>query len=128
MIKNFRDHAANQRTFLAWVRTAITVMAFGFLVERFDLFAIFIAPAIKDRVLWMPGQELGNVVGLALVMLGIVMIALAGIRLLMTADQIDDDKAHRRMPLHIDLALALLLVFLGCALFLYISHAFVTKV
>ena len=38
MIRNFSDHAANERTFLAWVRTAIAVMAFGFLVERFDLF------------------------------------------------------------------------------------------
>jgi len=38
MIRNFGDHSANQRTFLAWVRTAIAVMAFGFLVEKFDLF------------------------------------------------------------------------------------------
>ncbi|HEX4173709.1 MAG TPA: DUF202 domain-containing protein, partial [Acetobacteraceae bacterium] len=32
MIGHFTDHAANERTFLAWVRTAIAVMAFGFLV------------------------------------------------------------------------------------------------
>ena len=38
MIERYRDHAANERTFLAWIRTAIAVMAFGFLVERFDLF------------------------------------------------------------------------------------------
>jgi putative membrane protein len=38
MIRNFSDHAANERTFLAWVRTAIAVMAFGFLVAKFDLF------------------------------------------------------------------------------------------
>jgi hypothetical protein len=38
MIRNFGDHSANERTFLAWVRTAIAVMAFGFLVEKFDLF------------------------------------------------------------------------------------------
>ena len=37
MIRNFRDHAANERTFLTWVRTAIAVMAFGFLIERFNL-------------------------------------------------------------------------------------------
>ena len=37
MIKRYSDHAANERTFLAWVRTAIAVMAFGFLIERFDL-------------------------------------------------------------------------------------------
>ena len=27
MIKNFSDHAAKERTFLAWVRTAMAVMA-----------------------------------------------------------------------------------------------------
>jgi putative membrane protein len=41
MIKNYSDHAANERTYLAWVRTAIAVMAFGFLVEKFDLFVKF---------------------------------------------------------------------------------------
>ena len=30
MIERYGDHAANERTFLAWVRTAIAVMAFGF--------------------------------------------------------------------------------------------------
>ena len=38
MIHNFSDHVANERTFLAWVRTAIAVMAFGFLVAKLDLF------------------------------------------------------------------------------------------
>ena len=37
MIRRYSDHAANERTFLAWVRTAIAIMAFGFLVEKFDL-------------------------------------------------------------------------------------------
>lgn len=29
MIPNYRDHAANERTFLAWVRTTIAVVGFG---------------------------------------------------------------------------------------------------
>jgi putative membrane protein len=29
MIERYSDHAANERTFLAWVRTALAVMAFG---------------------------------------------------------------------------------------------------
>ena len=29
MIKNYSDHAANERTFLAWVRTVIAVVGFG---------------------------------------------------------------------------------------------------
>ena len=42
MIPRFRDHAANERTYLAWVRTAVAIMAFGFLVERFDLFLAYL--------------------------------------------------------------------------------------
>lgn len=29
MIKNYADHSANERTFLAWVRTAIAIVGFG---------------------------------------------------------------------------------------------------
>ena len=33
----YSDHAANERTFLAWVRTGIATIAFGFVVEKFNL-------------------------------------------------------------------------------------------
>lgn len=32
-----RDHLANERTFLAWVRTAAAVVVFGFAIGRFSL-------------------------------------------------------------------------------------------
>jgi len=38
VIKSDTDHAANERSFLAWVRTGIAIMAFGFLVERSTFF------------------------------------------------------------------------------------------
>jgi putative membrane protein len=44
MIKRYSDHAANERTFLAWVRTAVAIMAFGFVIEKFDLFLVALAP------------------------------------------------------------------------------------
>ena len=34
MIASFGDHAANERTFLAWVRTAIAIVAFGLATAR----------------------------------------------------------------------------------------------
>ncbi len=46
MIPHFSDHAANERTFLAWVRTVIALMAFGFLIEKFNLFLRYLAYAI----------------------------------------------------------------------------------
>src|SRR5262252_8006952 len=49
MITRYSDHAANERTFLAWVRTAIAMMAFGFVIERFDLFLRYAAPLPPNK-------------------------------------------------------------------------------
>lgn len=122
MIRNFGDHSANERTFLAWVRTSIAVMAFGFLVEKFDLFL-----EQAGRSMSSTGQEFGPVAGLALIVLGAAMIAVSAIRFLATAKTIDSAEQRPGPGSRIDLALAGLLVLLGCALFVYLSHAIVTK-
>ena len=38
----------NERTYLAWIRTAIAVMAFGFVIEKFDLFIRYLGHAVND--------------------------------------------------------------------------------
>ena len=126
MIRNFGDHSANERTFLAWVRTSIAVMAFGFLVEKFDLFMELAAPSL-GRTLSLPGQKFGNLAGLALIVLGTAMIAVAGMRFLATAKTIDSEELSPGPGSRVDLALAGLLVLLGCALFVYLSHALAAK-
>jgi putative membrane protein len=126
MIKNFGDHSANERTFLAWVRTAIAVMAFGFIVEKFDLFLELAAPSLAGRTLSLPGQKFGNTAGLALIVLGTAMVAIAATRFLIAAKNIDSEDLRRGSGSGIDMALAALLVLLGCALFIYLSHALVT--
>jgi putative membrane protein len=50
MVRDYSDHAANERTFLAWVRTGIAVIAFGFLIEKFNLFVLTIASSTSDDV------------------------------------------------------------------------------
>jgi putative membrane protein len=127
MIRNFGDHAANERTFLAWVRTAIAVMAFGFLVEKFDLFLDIAAPSLAGRSLSLPGQGFGNIAGLALIVLGTAMVAIAAARFLITAKYIDSEEQHPGTGSRFDIALAALLVLLGCALSLYLSHAVVAR-
>ncbi|MDX2483370.1 MAG: DUF202 domain-containing protein [Pseudodonghicola sp.] len=34
MIENYADHSANERTFLAWVRTAMAIVGFGLAAAR----------------------------------------------------------------------------------------------
>jgi uncharacterized membrane protein YidH (DUF202 family) len=45
MTRGYSDHAADERAFLAWVRTAIAVIAFGFFIEKFNLFVLTVASA-----------------------------------------------------------------------------------
>jgi len=125
MIRNFSDHSSNERTFLAWVRTAIAIMAFGFIVEKFDLFLELAAPSLAGRTLSLPGQRFGNYAGLALIVLGTAMVAIAVARFLITSRKIDSEQPQQGAGSRIDIALAALLVLLGCALFLYLSHALV---
>ena len=49
MIGGYSDHAANERTYLAWVRTGIAITAFGFVIEKFNLFILTLAStAVND--------------------------------------------------------------------------------
>jgi putative membrane protein len=123
MIKRYSDHAANERTFLAWVRTAIAVMAFGFLIERFDLFIRFAAPQLSQQQLSPHGQGFANVAGLLFIVLGVAMITIAGARFVRTAKNIESDDDVPSPGERFDLALAALLGLLGLALFLYMSRA-----
>jgi putative membrane protein len=122
-IRNFSDHAANERTFLAWVRTSIAVTAFGFLVERFDLFLAVMAPGALEQKIAVHRSEFGQVAGLTLIVAGVVMIVLAALRFVRIARQIDDEKVWPGTGSRADIALAALLALLGIALFLYLVHA-----
>lgn len=75
----YRDHAANERTLLAWIRTGIALMAFGFAIARFGLFLREVAQAGALRVGAVRGA--GSAwFGVALVVLGLVTNAAAVVR------------------------------------------------
>jgi putative membrane protein len=84
MIKRYSDHAADERTLLAWVRTAIAVMAFGFVIERFDLFLKYAAPPAAQGMIAPHGGAFANAGGLAFIVLGVVIIMIAGRRFVRT--------------------------------------------
>lgn len=123
MINRYSDHAANERTFLAWVRTAIAIMAFGFVIERFDLFLVALAPQTTFRQIAPHGQKFANAAGLAFIAIGVVMIVLAGIRFTATAKAIDAEDTLPSPGQHFDVALATLIGLLGISLFLYMASA-----
>ena len=129
MIRNFSDHAANERTFLAWIRTAIAVMAFGFLVAKFNLFLEIAARSLNagGRPVRLPGAGFGNVAGIALIVAGTVMVGVAAVRFVQTGRAIDAAQPAASGG-RVDLALAVLMVVLGVALVLYLSHTLLTGI
>ena len=127
MIKRYSDHAANERTFLAWVRTAIAVMAFGFVIERFDLFLEAIASQ-RQPALNSSGSTFANAAGLAFIAIGVAMIVISGFRFARTAKGIETENEVPSTGERFDLALAMLIGLLGASLFLYLSRAVVPAV
>ena len=127
MIQRYSDHAANERTFLAWVRTSIAIMAFGFLVEKFDLFLAIAGKSLAGRPPSATGQIIGNVAGLLLILLGGAVMVLAAVRFRKTAQDIDRSEILPGTGTRLDLILAGLLSLLGGALFVYLSYTVIER-
>lgn len=70
-----RVYFAAERTLLAWVRTGLALMGFGFIVARFGLFLRELAEVHNET----PGLRTGYSlwIGVALVLLGVVVTAWA---------------------------------------------------
>jgi putative membrane protein len=84
-----RDHLANERTFLAWVRTSVAVVVFGFAIGRF---------AIAMRQLTeFQGHEskttgLSVWMGMSAILAGVVMMVAGLVRYRKTRAQLDEGK------------------------------------
>ena len=120
-VLNRRVHMANERTFLAWIRTSIGIMAFGFVVQKFALFtkqmALIIGrPATGETLL--PAHGYSALMGIFLVALGAAMSALAFVKYMKVKKQIDEDTWHHSSSLNALLTFAILMV--GILLVIYL--------
>jgi putative membrane protein len=106
MIRGYSDHAANERTFLAWVRTGVAVIAFGFVIEKFNVFLLkfnmflltMANPNLLDAERRLQLERLsgpiGRYDGLALILLGIALVVFAATRFVRTGQLLDDPETH----------------------------------
>jgi putative membrane protein len=111
------DHLANERTFLAWIRTSIGIMGFGFVVVKFSLFTREISVALgATRKMPQPGYS--HLIGIMLVALGGLIIVFSYFRYITTQKQID-----RGVYYHSDLfaKMTTIFIFMVCiALLVYL--------
>ncbi len=120
MIEDYTDHAANERTYLAWVRTALAFMAFGLLLERFDLllqpFADLAETTPQPRV---PG--LARTAGLVLILLGVLVLGISTYRYLNFKRLISSRETRDFRASRTDLVLLAIVALLGLSMSVYVA-------
>ncbi len=75
-----REHQANERTFLAWVRTSIALIGFGFAIARFGIFLRQLELTLTQQEPQARSFFSSEHLGVSLVVFGVVTIALAAWR------------------------------------------------
>ncbi len=125
MIRNYSDHAANERTFLSWVRTGIAVIAFGFVIEKFTLFVLTLA---STSVLGQHGLQLrrlsgplGRNEGLAFIGAGILLIILAIVRFMRTSALLDETNTYSAGTTRTELIVSVIALLLVASYSIYIA-------
>lgn len=120
------DHMANERTFLAWIRTSVGIMAFGFVVEKFALFLrqiSFLLAQSSATPQLKPFSHLSGyspAFGIFLVGLGALIGFLAFIKYKRMEKQIETGEYQKSFILEIMLTLSILSV--GLFLIIYLIH------
>jgi putative membrane protein len=124
MFSDPRVFFAAERTLLAWVRTGLTIMAFGFVVARFGLFLRLLAVQSGANVL-VPATphplDLSNLVGIALVLIGVACMILGAIQHRSYVSSLPPQDVPRTHSAVFPITLSLMLAALGLVLAVYLA-------
>jgi putative membrane protein len=95
-----RDHLANERTYLAWMRTAVALMGFGVVIVRLR----YLLPAAVQ------GHTHGWMLGLLFALFGLVTVVLSTAQYLSIRRAIESDsyEPNSRWVLMFSVAIAIL--------------------
>jgi putative membrane protein len=105
-----RDHLANERTLLAWIRTSITIGALGFVVAKFGEVS---GPGFHPVT-----ARTGAAIGVSLVLAGTATGVLATLRFLQMRSDIESGVV--RFSPALDIALAVMFCLTGAVLAVYL--------
>lgn len=112
------DYLALERTFLAWIRTGLALMGFGFVVARFGLFLQMIqVPSIA-----LPHKTLGLSLwfGTALIVAGVGALAFSAWRYTRLVHDFARGEETFRQPVTSAVAIAIFLAIIGAAMAIYL--------
>ncbi|AXY78610.1 DUF202 domain-containing protein [Paraflavitalea soli] len=114
------EHLANERTLLAWIRTAVGIMAFGFVVVKFSLFVRQLTIVLGKPPVQGQTHGYSGLVGMLLVILGSLALVTGMIRYRRTARQLSTGQFQERSTWLYIFAAGMLLV--SIVLILYLGN------
>ena len=116
---DLRDYLAEERTFLAWIRTGLTLMGFGFVVARFGLFLEVMQITRGASVPQSHG--LSRWAGAAFMATGVAINLLSIRRHLRLVSQLNRGELVTDRASYLAVTLAVFLALIGMAMALYVS-------
>ena len=104
-----RDHLANERTYLAWMRSAIALMGFGVLIARLRMFQAPVVPS--------PGN--GWKLGLVFSVVGLITVLLSTQHYFAVRHDIDEDTYEPADRWVITFSLSMLILGAGVIFYMF---------
>lgn len=113
-----RVYFALERTFLAWIRTGLALMGFGFVVARFGIFLRELRFTVGAVVTQSTGFSAWA--GTALVLMGVAVQIISLARYVQVVQQLNSGHDVTGQPSKTALAVALILALIGVAVAAYL--------
>lgn len=102
-----RDYLSNERTYLAWVRTSIGIMVFGFVVVKFTLFVKELSIMLQKP---LPNHDYVSVLGISLVALGVLVVLISFLQYKKIGSQLGKSNFQPSASLSTILTISILLI------------------
>lgn len=108
---------AAERTLLAWTRTALALMAFGFAIERFGLFLHMVLPQDVAQT----EHSISNLIGISLLIFGAIFSGLSVWQYRISVKALNLAEIPDRYPVNLTVWLAVGVTSLGVVMALYLA-------
>ncbi len=118
-VADLRDYLAEERTFLAWIRTGISLMGFGFVVARFGIFGDL--TNLPQQLPAGQPHEFSVWFGAALIAIGAIVNLFAARRFMRLVGELNRDQFADRSLSRQGVIVALFLALLGIAMTIYLT-------